>query len=145
MTEKKNAIVTFFTMSVVLSLLLMSGCATLEPAEKVTELEGTWIGSPVDSPEANCLLVFSKNRAIVGLPGGWLRGTFQLNTAASPKQIDMIIEQCYPKDYVGKTDRGIYKLDGNTLTMAGPEPGTATRPTSFQEEQGVMIVVLTKQ
>jgi len=150
MAKKKNANVIFFTCSVVFPLLLMLGCAKKapEPAERVTELEGAWIGSPVspvDSPQESWIFIVSKNRAIAALPTGWLRGTFQLDTVASPKQIDIIIQQCYPQDYVGKTVLAIYKLDGNTLTLAGFEPGVTTRPTSFQKEEGIAIVVFTKQ
>lgn len=145
MTEKKSSNVIFLASPILLSLLLTFGCATLEPAEKIIEVEGTWIGSPIENPQGNCILIFSKNRAVAGLPGGWFRGIFQLNTTTSPKQMDIMIQQCYPPEYAGKTSLAIYQLNGNILTLAGPEPGVPTRPTSFQQQQGTSILVLTKQ
>jgi uncharacterized protein (TIGR03067 family) len=73
------------------------------------------------------------------------KGTAKISSRADPKQADFIIEECFLQDYVGKTSLGIYELRETRLALAANEPGTPTRPISFQEKGDARLWFLTKQ
>ena len=114
------------------ALLWVSGCATLHKSDATT-LQGTWKGQEVGSNAGGThYFIFSGNT--VEFQGAnnddWCRGTFTLREDENPRQIIGIITQCHQREYIGKAARGIYQLDGDTLTVAGYEPGTPDVPPS---------------
>jgi uncharacterized protein (TIGR03067 family) len=56
-------------------------------------------------------------------------GTFKLDPGKSPRTLDLTITE---GDDKGKTQLGIYKLDGEALTIALPPTGTTARPAAFE-------------
>ena len=58
-------------------------------------------------------------------------GTFKLNETKKPKEIDLTVTED------GKTEAhlGIYKLDGDTLTICKSHP-PQDRPTEFASKEG---------
>jgi uncharacterized protein (TIGR03067 family) len=63
---------------------------------------------------------------------------YKLDTAKQPKQIDVAAE--------GRSGSGIYKLEGDTLTVCaptGPDSETIARPSEFKTKPG-SSTVLTK-
>ena len=69
----------------------------------------------------------------------------KLNEEVEPRQADFVIEKCAIERYVGTTAHGIYKIEGNTFTMAASEPGSAVRPTLFEGGRGIRVFTFTKQ
>jgi uncharacterized protein (TIGR03067 family) len=59
------------------------------------------------------------------------KGTFTLDATKSPKQIDITLADGPAK---GKTVLGIYKIDGDTLTICNAGPG-GKRPAEFKAPQ----------
>ena len=57
--------------------------------------------------------------------GRELKGTFKINPSKEPKEVD--------STYMNQTSRGIYRFEGNTLTMCFPIGNKAERPTEFKE------------
>ena len=57
----------------------------------------------------------------------------------------VLIENCEYEAYVGTTSLAIYKIEGDTFTMAGSEPGSTVRPELFNGDSGARLFVLTKQ
>jgi uncharacterized protein (TIGR03067 family) len=115
------------------ALLWASGCATLQKSD-TTALQGTWKGEEISSHVGGTrYFIFTGNT--VEFQGAnnddWCRGTFTLREDTNPRQIIGTITQCHQREYIGKVARGIYELNGDTLTIAGYEPGTPTAPTSF--------------
>jgi RNA polymerase sigma factor (sigma-70 family) len=67
-------------------------------------------------------------------------GTYKLDPAKKPKEITTTNGE-------GRTHSGIYKLDGDTLTICIPEEAGAERPTEFATKEGtkVLLVVLKRE
>jgi uncharacterized protein (TIGR03067 family) len=63
----------------------------------------------------------------------------------SPKQAYLLIEDCPVPQYIHKTAKMIYKIEGKTLTIAGHEPGDETVPTGFDRDGRSRVFVFTRQ
>ena len=128
----------YVTMAAVLALagLMWSGCATA-PKHGMSALQGTWKGHELSGAMGECQMTVSGDHVKVQNTRGdeWYEGKLTLLEGTSPKQAVLLVEGCNAPQYVGKTSRVIYKLEGNTLTMAGCEPGYDTVPTSFESSE----------
>ncbi len=60
-------------------------------------------------------------------------GSYTMDASKTPKTIDFDIKKGHDQ---GKKQLGIYKLDGDKLTLVLTEPGSTTRPKSFKAEAG---------
>jgi uncharacterized protein (TIGR03067 family) len=71
-------------------------------------------------------------------------GTFKTDPKKNPKTIDLMITSGRDKD---KTQRGIYRLEGDTLTVSMSQPGAEERPGAFSTEEGstFAVIVLKRQ
>jgi len=134
-----------------LSSILIS-CSTTSspngPGPVATELEGTWVGHTAGDTSTYTFIFTQNNFTMKSsyLPAASVAyaGTFSINTAANPKQVNSYILQCSPNPaYVGKTSLGIYKISNDTLTYAGNEPGNPQRPVSFLPDTTGVTVVFT--
>ena len=73
----------------------------------------------------------------------WYSGTFSIDTAKSPKEIDLTITDS--SEGAGtSTALGIYKIEGSTLTLASAPPDETTRPTDFTPDGYYRVWILTK-
>jgi len=132
------------------SLFVSGGCESKsgesEINEKVTGLEGTWIGNEIGGRDGQWVIVVTEDRIDVNGPGEEdYKGTFTLNTNVSPHQVNLAITECSEDKYVGTTALGIYKLEGDKLTMAATEPGTTIRPALFDRSGDARVFVCTRQ
>ena len=117
-----------------------------QKSEMGTELEGTWVGTDAAGYGAEWTFIISKDKVEVKSPeADFYSGTVTLNTKTNPKQVEFKIEKCSLPEYVGETSLGIYKLDGNKLTLATTEPGSINRPAFFDSGGEVMLFSLTKR
>jgi RNA polymerase sigma factor (sigma-70 family) len=111
-------------------------------------LQGTWIGEEVGGQSGQCRLTVSGDslRFQGARASEWYAGKLTLEQNTSPKQATILITECGFAQYVGKTARSIYKLEQNTLTIAGNEPGVDATPTGFERsaENRVRVFVFTK-
>jgi uncharacterized protein (TIGR03067 family) len=113
---------------------------------KGTELEGTWVGADAGGYGGQWTFVISKGKVEAkGPEAAFYAGTVMLGEKADPKRVDFKIDRCSFPEYVGETSLGIYKLDGNKLTLAASEPGSFSRPAFFNSTDGVMLFSLTRQ
>lgn len=118
---------------------------TAQTSGKNSELDGTWVGT-AEGEYGEWTFIISMGKVDVKAPeSDYYSGTVTLNTGTSPKQADFKIDKCSQPEYVGETSLGIYKLDGNKLTLASTEPGIMSRPTFFDSTGGVMLFSLTKR
>jgi hypothetical protein len=93
-------------------------------------LEGTWTGYEVGS-QSGWTFIGSGNKFEIYGPGEWLTGRFSTNTTIVPYQFDLMIDDCYFVYFEGQISLGIFKIEGDILTLRVHAPGDPTRPTSF--------------
>ena len=60
-------------------------------------------------------------------------GSYTIDPAKSPKAVDFDIKKGHDQ---GKKQLGIYKIEGDKLTLVLSEAGSTTRPDSFKIEAG---------
>jgi uncharacterized protein (TIGR03067 family) len=66
-------------------------------------------------------------------------GTYKTDAKKDPAEIDIIP----PEDKKDPTVQGIYKLDGDTLTLAFGRGKEKSRPTKFESPEGTDTIVIT--
>jgi uncharacterized protein (TIGR03067 family) len=137
---------------------LLSTIATLAPAdEPKTDLDmfqGTWsIISNEESgqkapPDAYQLvrIIFNKDRYEVKEQDAIAElGSLKLDAKKAPKTVDFKITK---GDGEGKTQLGIYEINGDTLKLCvSMPPGSTERPTAFSTEAGsnTLLMVLKRK
>lgn len=129
-----------------ISILAVASWAVLSAGtvgSEETDLEGKWVGIP---QIGNWVCEFSGAQFSITSPDPnmWYKGTFAIKTDKDPKQIDLLLKEMPIPQYVGKTSLGIYKIEGNNLTLALNEPGNPNRPESFAGTGGTQVFILTK-
>jgi uncharacterized protein (TIGR03067 family) len=128
----------------------VGGCESKseDPGEvsDIDKLQGTWVGTETGDNGGQWTFVISGTAIDVqGPEPEAYSGTLKLNAEVEPKQADFVIEKCEIEQYVGTTALSIYKIEGDTFTMAGNEPGSTVRPVLFEGGGGTRLFVLTKQ
>jgi uncharacterized protein (TIGR03067 family) len=123
-----------------------------KPAPKAADdkdkLQGTWAwveaeraGKKADADEfKDFKMVFRGEKLSVDPDGENREGTFKLDPTQKPKTIDLILQDGPEK---GKTIRGIYSLEGDTLKLCFNDQGDQDRPTDFTSKEGSRLVVVT--
>jgi uncharacterized protein (TIGR03067 family) len=125
---------------------LLLGLVTVSAAQGQTEemkkLEGTWnvVTATVDGKEApadalkGVQIVFKGDTFSVRKDGKEVYGgTYKIDPTKSPPTMDTTVTSGEDK---GKTDKGIYKLEGDMLTTVFPEDDKAERPKTFESKPG---------
>ena len=105
-------------------------------------LQGSWEGVEKGREAAGkCnLTITDKTVSFVGAnPQEWYKATLELRSDKAPKQMDGTITACPQESFVGK---GIYKLEGDTLTLVGRIPGAPDSPKSFDDAEQTRTFVL---
>jgi uncharacterized protein (TIGR03067 family) len=69
-------------------------------------------------------------------------GSYTIDASKTPRTIDFDIKKGHDE---GKKQLGIYKLEGDKLTLVLTEPGSTTRPKSFKAEAGDSLVEVVLQ
>ena len=131
-------------------LVLGTGLVLAQSAEQAQkQLQGTWIATKAerDGKAADDVvghrLSFTGNRFQIQSKDGKLvyAGTVRVDPSAKPAAIDFEHTEGAPK---GKVWKGIYTLDGDTLTIcdnaANLDKG---RPTAFEAKSGSGYVLIT--
>jgi uncharacterized protein (TIGR03067 family) len=122
----------------------VAGCGK-QVTEKAT-IQGRWSGFEAGSTE-KITLAFrgdqftywdAKSKEIGS-------GTFVVNDAAQPKQMDLTFQRIPAPEYVGKVGLAVFELQGDELKIAGSEPGSTQRPASIAGGQGVRMFTLKRE
>ncbi len=93
-------------------------------------LQGTWVSTPDNAQESRW--IFEGKKANTSAGGRDYVCQVTLDPKATPHPtIDFRVTQG-PDDSTGKTSRGIYKLEGDKLTICVKWPGEGSRPAEFK-------------
>jgi uncharacterized protein (TIGR03067 family) len=71
-------------------------------------------------------------------------GTYKVDATKKPATIDLMITEGDPADK-GKTQLGIFKIEGDTLTFAVGAPGNANRPKNFDGGKDVELQTMKRK
>ena len=117
-----------------------------DTAKQGAELDGAWVGTADGDYGGQWTFVISKGKVEIKGPDSiFYSGTVTLNTKTNPRQADFKINSCSQWEYVGETSLGIYKLNGNKLTLVASEPGSMSRPAFFESDGGSLLFPLTRR
>jgi uncharacterized protein (TIGR03067 family) len=113
-----------------------------ESSNDAQALQGTWVevsvmfnGAKVPDAKLVGNSTTFKGSSYVHVYGNEFaeEGAFTLNPGTSPKQIDFLIQK---GPNPGKRQQGIYKLDGDNLTVCVSHPDDSNRPAAFVTTAG---------
>ncbi len=133
-----------------LSLGLALGVLGLAAADDKNPLEGKWvIESLTRDGKDDSATYKGGTRVNTGMkyqmipPGGssvkTAEGTFTVDATKTPATIDLMPGS---GQYEGKRLPGIYKLEGDTLTIAFAVPPAKERPKAFESKAGSGVVLV---
>lgn len=142
-------------LAAVVALALVVPAAPKDKEKELTEaakkdlkkLEGVWKGvkGVKDGEEAKDdeeVLVEFKGRTLLFKDMEFLEIT-GLDTTTDPKLIDFKTVVDRGPLRKGTVFEGIYKFDGDTLTLALFEEGGTNRPTKFESAKGSKVILMT--
>jgi uncharacterized protein (TIGR03067 family) len=89
---------------------------------------------------ANAAFTFAKDKYTFQIGFAAEEGTIKLDPKAKMPTIDLIIKT---GNDAGKEQPGIYKLEGDTITICFALPGIAERPTEFTSTAGNRQILAT--
>ena len=123
------------------------GCGKSDDSDSsdMAALQGTWVGNEAGEQGNECKLIIQGDTLEFRGPNPqeWYKATFVLDEQARPKAIDVHIHECGLPKYLDKVAKAIYSIEQDTLTLAGNEPGSPTRPVAFGPD--VRTFIFTKQ
>ena len=117
------------------------GCGGSNPTGPIpytTELEGTWV---LDDSSYQLTFIFLDSNWTVQVDTDTWKGTFTLNTALTPKFIDMMCTTSPDTGQIGTTALGIYALNSTATacTLAIADFGDTVRPIVFGSDPMIVI------
>jgi uncharacterized protein (TIGR03067 family) len=114
-------------------------------------LQGTWQvveqthgDDAVDEQAKGVQFIFDHNKIVVKKDEkAILEGTFRIDAAKSPPQIDAkILKDEEEPQRVGETAVGIYQISGDRLKWCSSEPGQDTRPSEFATKGTNFVLIV---
>jgi uncharacterized protein (TIGR03067 family) len=101
-------------------------------------LQGSWKGKEIDgNGDGPVSLKVDGNRfEFHGADENeWYKGTFTIHDDADPHQFLALIAECPNQDFIGKTSKAIYRLQGSKLMLAARMPGSDQAPADFNDSE----------
>jgi uncharacterized protein (TIGR03067 family) len=129
----------------VLSLMLVTGQAAQDDVKReVEKLQGNWAITSFNGeavpPEAEFYLALKGDKYEQWMSGSVNeRGSIKIDPRTKPMSIDLVITE---GDDAGKTQPGVYELNGETISLGLAIPGNTVRPTAVSQAE--LQVVLKK-
>jgi uncharacterized protein (TIGR03067 family) len=132
------------------AMLIAADNAKDKDKKAADKIQGTYTVVSVvrdgeDLPDAkDAMVTYTADKYTVKTKDEMHGGTYTLDSTQKPKEIDSTPAQGDNKDKVLK---GIYKLEGDTLTICMPMKSEQDRPKAFESKQGsgLLLVILKRQ
>ena len=136
--------------SLLLGLALAVGAPAVKdpPKKDAPSIAGEWVavsveagGKGQDFPDREFAFTLTADGKFLirrAKGGETAEGVYKLDPKKSPPEIDV----SYPQDQGETPLLGIYKLDGDALTLCLAEGKDARRPTKFESPAGARVMVL---
>ena len=125
--------------------LALTACQT-HPANKDSALAGNWLllqinrgGKDIDLDhlEGAVREILERSYRIKPLKGTTITGKYTSDPESEPKTIDMLVDN---GRFAGKTLKGIYRMEGDKLTISFGRPDK-DRPEAFVSKPGTEYTV----
>jgi len=120
-----------------------------DPPKKEESIIGEWVGESMvrggkvrPVPEGGITFKFTAEGKLIVNEGGRGErevGTFKVDSKKNPAELDLTP----PPEKSDKPVLGIYKLDGDTLTICVSDDDGAVRPNKFESPDGTRIMLMT--
>ena len=107
-----------------------------QTAEILQPFQGSWQAYQYGSKAWTIDIQEQRFRGVLG-PDDWYEGQIRLRPDRDPAEIDFMIENCRCS-YRGMTSQGIFRLNGKSIVLAAPTPGSS-RPDAFNPNDGRMV------
>jgi uncharacterized protein (TIGR03067 family) len=107
----------------------------IQGAWQCTSMEEGGQKAPDDKAKEIKIVFGADGKVTVNTPKREIKGTYQLDATKKVKEITLKAEG-------EKALQGIYKLDGDDLTICAVEDGQGDRPTEFASKAGTKIGLL---
>lgn len=134
--------------SLLVGLALAAGAPGKDTKEPPS-IVGEWVGEKAVAggkeqpvPDGGITFIFTADGKLTVMEGKRDKndtGTYKADAKKEPAEIDIIP----PEDKKEPTVLGIYKLDGDTLTLAFGRGKEKSRPTKFESPVGADTIVIT--
>ena len=142
----------FTVLSLLLTCLLLglqAGCKTNPPtAAELQRLQGTWEGVALAQETPGGPFVKSAGTITITITGNsfhfhrdtnfWFETTIALPAGTDPQQLHATIKDNAPaqgRNAIGKVVVALFKIEGETLTLAARGDGSEETPISFEDEK----------
>jgi uncharacterized protein (TIGR03067 family) len=131
--------------------LLVAAPGPKDAPKKEPTIVGEWVGEKAVSggmelpvPKGGITITFTKDGVVAVVEGGRAKpdnGSYKVDPKKDPPEIDLIP----PDNKKEPTVLGIYKLDGDTLTLCFDRGGggASDRPKKFESPAGSSTIVMT--
>ena len=137
-----------------LALGLATGWGAAAPALKgrpAASVRGAWVAERAVLGGADVTRAVGPFRYTFGADGAWVyappadppadgRYEYPAHPGAGPAAIDLVADAGGPGQ---RTLRGIYKVEGETLTLCYPTDPAAARPNQFESRAGTEVYLVT--
>lgn len=103
-----------------------------------TKFQGEWQAYDYASDSRTWKMTFDgRDFRAQGGPDDWYKGYVAISAEHDPGHLDFVIEDCRCS-FKGMASEGIFYLDGESIVVAAPRPGSP-RPRQFVETSGEMM------
>jgi len=130
----------FFTAALAFCLL-HAGCDRT-PSSPLQPLQGSWGGTEPGKPGEISVTISGNKLHFERKPDGeWYKGTLSPLPGGPPKRVRALVTASSSKRFVGKSSNFIYRIDEDSLTIAGLEPAGSRDPAGFDDETARVFVL----
>jgi uncharacterized protein (TIGR03067 family) len=130
------------TLTLTALLLGLLSVSTHGAGNEASRFEGRWRAQYTTSQSAFYKMEFSGDRFHAVNGDQWYKGEVAIDAEADPARIDFIIREC-DCGFLGKTSKGIFRWDGDTIEIRAPSPDDP-RATEFDQKSGETMRLVRK-